>query len=236
MHVPEFTAGERPMASDFCALVAAVRALWHAPLPQPPVRRTARRWRYFCVSGTAIARLQVDGSISAQVAEDLSTLDGKAERVQGGEVSGIERVMKKNPDAIIGLHAGSEGAPCECVAWVRDEAWDGTIEEGCGLYHGGRICGAVLPADGVRGQKQRLPRMWWMPQRPLYLAVERRFAVTGLQGCLALLPSDDFRQRLTHGCWYYAPGDAGGSVGAQPYGFFGKLDKWGQLQIKFKQG
>lgn len=236
MHVPEFTAGASPMAADFAALVAAVRALWHAPLPQPPVRRAARRWQYFCISGTAIARVQEDGSISAQVAEDLSTLDGKAERVRGCKVEGIEQVMGQYPQAVIGLHAGGEDEPAEAVAWVRDEEWDGTIEEGCGMQHGGRICGAVLPEEGVRRQRQRLPRMWWMPQKPLFLEVERRFAVTGLQGCLALLPTDDFRQRLTHGCWYYAPGDSGGEVMSEPYGFFAKLDKWGQLHIKFKQG
>lgn len=39
MHVPEFAEGDPPLAEDFAALVEAVRALWHAPLPQPPARR-----------------------------------------------------------------------------------------------------------------------------------------------------------------------------------------------------
>lgn len=229
--LPHFKPGDIPLARDFACLVSAIRELqaWHRSAP--PLRTPCRRPVFFDIAATAIARDADAAHVAAYVTESLYQVGGSVALQKGGTVSGVEEVMQSaGSDTLVGLHADYSGdSPAfSAVPWVEEqEADDGTIFEGTGPWHGSTQCGVILPAPGVRDQRQRVIAMWPMPQHPR--TIDRDYWWPEFQGASTLLPGP--AQVIANTPLYYASEE--GDTARIPHNWTGRLDMWGGLHINF---
>lgn len=193
--LPVFESGQRPLARDFQALVAAVRGLLAGGVPVLRVGGGGRVFQPFVCAGEAVQRRDGAGELVARAAEFVFEAGDVVEVFSGVDVEGVQ-------DAVAAAEA--DGLPVGVQAAVGFSFDEAGVLQGAVLRRvlaqvwgnegsfsaGGVICGGVEAAARGGQQVRRVP--WVLPEVPL-LVSKRQCAwfdsVEGLLGAAVVLPA-----------------------------------------------
>ena len=242
--IPDFQAGQRLMAADFCTLVHAVRQLLAVAGIFAQDKRAVRLMGLCSHAGAAV--ICGGSEPTAVVNEWLWQAGEQVQLVFGGRLSedGI-KLPAVAEGSQVGVHGaveieevGDEWHPQLAVADVLYEmvTWpsaDANAAEKENAWHGGLCAGALR--RGESGMEHFRPNMWPMPQAPMCILKDSD-AIPGVidVGELCLLPGGDKGYQLlcsTVG-GYNVKEEEGSKHHVVIHEFKARLDRWGQLHVK----
>ncbi len=257
--VQDFEAGEQPLAAKFAALVNAVRGLAAQQGIFAATRRAGRTFRMFTPAGRAIALTDAEGNAKAQASESLWQMGPHVQVLPTAAIEGVgaafaeagsttpielyEMVRWAQNSAISGDEAPTAYtlAPEQSTYTARIQPDDPDTpdpepetEEEWNIYNrtGQFLLGCIMTAPGTRGQRQRQPVMWPMPQHPCCIYKGGSYT-NGRWGEPFLLPAPTAEQVLSSA---YVPDYSGSATySPRPNIYYaelcGRLDKYGRLQF-----
>lgn len=193
--LPVFESGQRPLARDFQALVAAVRGLLAGGVPVLRVGGGGRVFRPFVCAGEAVLRRDGAGVVVARAAEFAFEAGDVVEVFPGVDVEGVQdAVAAAEVDGLpVGVHAAVGFSFDEAgvlqgavLRGVRAQVWG----EAGSFAGGGVVCGGVEAASRGGQQVRQVP--WVLPEVPLLVAKRQCAAfdsVEELLGAAVVLPA-----------------------------------------------